>query len=66
MKTLEELLQECGCKGNAFDDKGELTDEGSEAYGRLVNFLYDIETLTGLSVEPIISQLDAITDEKYY
>lgn len=66
MKTLEELLQECGCKDNVFDDKGEFTDEGSEAYGRLVNFLYDIETLTGLSVEPIIRQLDAIIDEKYY
>ena len=65
MKTLEELLHECGCKGEVFDDTGELTDEGMEAYKRLENLLYDIEGLTGVSVSPIIRQLDEITDEKY-
>lgn len=31
MKTLEELLQELGCEGNAFDSTGEFTKAGEKA-----------------------------------
>ena len=43
MKTLEELLQELGCEGNAFDSTGEFTKAGEKAYDRLEHLLYDIE-----------------------
>lgn len=66
MKTLEEILQEFGCNGEAFDSKGELTDKGMEAYKRVERFLADIETLTGVSVEPIIRQLDEISSTNCY
>ena len=46
MKTLEELLQELGCEGNAFDSTGEFTKAGEKAYDRLEHLLYDIERLT--------------------
>lgn len=61
MKTLEEILQEFGCNGEAFDDTGEFT----EAYGRVEHFLTDIGTLTGISVEPIIRELDEISNTNY-
>lgn len=54
MKTLEELLQELGCEGNAFDSTGEFTKAGEKAYDRLEHLLYDIERLTGKEVTPII------------
>ena len=47
MKTLEELLQELGCEGSAFDSTGEFTKAGEKAYERLEHLLYDIESLTG-------------------
>ena len=31
MKTLEELLQELGCEGSAFDSTGEFTKAGEKA-----------------------------------
>lgn len=65
MKTLEEILQDFGCKGEAFDDKGEFTDAGMKAYGRVEHFLADIGTLTGISVEPIIRELDEISNTNY-
>ena len=49
MKTLEELLQELGCEGNAFDSTGEFTKAGEKAYDRLEHLLYDIERLTAVS-----------------
>ena len=42
MKTLEELLQELGCEGNAFDSTGEFTKAGEKADDRLEHLLYDI------------------------
>lgn len=60
MKTLEELLQELGCEGNAFDSTGEFTKAGEKAYDRLEHLLYDIERLTGKEVTPIIRELDKI------
>ena len=45
MKTLEELLQELGCEGSAFDSTGEFTKAGEKAYERLEHLLYDIESL---------------------
>ena len=45
MKTLEELLQELGCEGSAFDSTGEFTKAGEKAYERLEHLLYDIEVL---------------------
>ena len=57
MKTLEELLQELGCEGNAFDSTGEFTKAGEKAY--------DIERLTGKEVTPIIRELDKICNENY-
>ena len=65
MKTLEEILQEIGCNGEAFDDTGEFTEAGAEAYGRVEHFLTDIGTLTGISVEPIIRELDEISNTNY-
>ena len=50
MKTLEELLQELGCEGSAFDSTGEFTKAGEKAYERLEHLLYDIESLTGKKV----------------
>ena len=52
MKTLEELLQELGCEGSAFDSTGEFTKAGEKAYERLEHLLYDIESLTGKKVTP--------------
>ena len=46
MKTLEELLQELGCVGDAFDSTGEFTEAGDKAYRFLLDLLYDIEGLT--------------------
>lgn len=63
MKTLEELLQELGCEGNAFDSTGEFTKAGEKAYDRLEHLLYDIERLTGKEVTPIIRELDRICNE---
>lgn len=65
MKTLEEILQEFGCNGEAFDNKGELTDTGMKAYKCVEHFLIDIEILTGVSVAPIIRQLDEISSTNY-
>ena len=65
MKTLEELLQELGCEGNAFDSTGEFTKAGEKAYERLEHLLYDIESLTGKEVTPIIRELDRICNENY-
>jgi hypothetical protein len=65
MKTLEELLQELGCEGNAFDSTGEFTKAGEKAYDRLEHLLYDIERLTGKEVTPIIRELDKICNENY-
>lgn len=65
MKTLEELLQELGCKCNAFDSTGRFTKAGEKAYNRLVHLLYDIESLTGQAVVPIIRELDEICNENY-
>ena len=63
--TLEELLQELGCEGNAFDSTGEFTKAGEKAYDRLEHLLYDIERLTGKEVTPIIRELDKIRNENY-
>lgn len=65
MKTLEELLQELGCEGSAFDSTGEFTKAGEKAYERLEHLLYDIESLTGKKVTPIIEELDRICNENY-
>ena len=65
MKTLEELLQELGCEGSAFDSTGEFTKAGEKAYDRLEHLLYDIESLTGKEVTPIIRELDKICNENY-
>ena len=43
MKTLEELLQELGCVGDAFDSTGEFTEAGDKAYRFLLDLLYDID-----------------------
>lgn len=66
MKTLEEILQEFGCNGEAFDNTGEFTDAGIKTYKRVEKFLTDIEVLTGVSVEPIIRQLDEISSSNGY
>ena len=65
MKTLEELLQELGCEGSAFDSTGEFTKAGEKAYERLEHLLYDIESLTGKKVTPRIEELDRICNENY-
>ena len=65
MKTLEELLQELGCEGSAFDSTGEFTKAGEKAYARLEHLLYDIESLTEKEVTPIIEELDRICNENY-
>lgn len=65
MKTLEELLQQLGCDGDAFDSTGGFTKEGEKAYDRLEHLLYDIESLTGKEVTPIIGELDRICNENY-
>lgn len=65
MKTLEELLQELGCEGNAFNSTGEFTKAREKAYERLEHLLYDIENLTGKRVTPIIEELDRICNENY-
>lgn len=59
------ILQEFGCNGKAFNDTGEFTEAGAEAYGRVEHFLSDIGTLTGISVEPIIRELDEISNTNY-
>ena len=58
MKTLEELLQELGCVGDAFE-------AGDKAYRFLLDLLYDIEGLTGESVSSIVKELDGICNENY-
>ena len=65
MKTLEELLQELGCVGDAFDSTGEFTEAGDKAYRFLLDLLYDIEGLTGESVSSIVKELDGICNENY-
>ena len=65
MKTLEELLQELGCEGNAFDSTGEFKKAGKKAYDRWEHLLYEIESLTEKEVTPIIRELDRICNENY-
>ena len=65
MKILEDILQDFGCNGEAFDNKGEFTEAGAKAYERVEHFLSDIGTLTGISVEPIIRELDEISSTNY-
>ena len=54
-----------GCEGSAFDSTGEFTKAGEKAYERLEHLLYDIESLTGKKVTPIIEELDRICNENY-
>lgn len=65
MKTLEELLAGFGCNGRAFDENGDFTDTGSESYNRMIGFLYDLASLTGIRTEPFIRELDKICNENY-
>lgn len=65
MKTLEELLENFGCEGGAFDEKQLFTEEGSKAYNRLQEFLMDISVLTEISTEDICRKLDEICDINY-
>lgn len=76
MRTLEEILQEyfdcekpfigvqntpndADCVGDCF------TKEGSEAYDRLIQLVYDIHKLTGIDSEEMVKGLDAIASGAY-
>lgn len=66
MKCLDEILQHYfGCK-NVFDEQGDLTDEGHEAYFKLTSLIEDVCALTeeDVSIE-MIETLDEIVNEKY-
>lgn len=75
MKRLEEILQEYfDCEkpfiGNPdCDDETDcvvdFTEEGSEAYDRLIQFVYDIHELTGLNSEEMVKELDSIASGSY-
>lgn len=65
MKSLEELLKNFGCVGDAFNNNGEFTDSGIAAYNKMTCFLSDLSILTGISTESIIRELDQICNENY-
>lgn len=74
MKTLEELLQEYfGCEkpfiGSTDCDNEEecviaFTEEGLEAYDKLIQLVYDIHALVGSGeANKIVDMIDSITRE---
>lgn len=74
MKTLEELLQEYfGCEkpfiGSTDCDNGEecviaFTEEGLEAYDKLIQLVYDIHALVGSGeANKMVDMIDSITRE---
>ena len=73
MSTLEDILRKLGSE-NPFlpevetDEDGHkqpFTDEGAKAYGKLIEILYAVGTLTGANMEDIIETLDNIACEEY-
>lgn len=73
MKTLEDILREnFNCEKPFLDepyyDEDErapvvFTEEGSEAYSRLIHLVYDIGSLTGTNVNGMVDKLDAVSSE---
>lgn len=65
-KTLEEVLQDYfGCK-KVFTKTGELTVAGNKAYNKLIELMYDLQSL-GLPIgERIDDELDSIIDGPDY
>lgn len=46
MRTLEEIYQQYfGCIGEAFDEDGQLTEDGEKAYYKLCDLLHDLRHL---------------------
>ena len=64
-RTLEEVLQHFfGCK-KPFAKNGDFTAQGSKAYGKLVELLYNVGILAETDMNDIIESLDYIVTEKY-
>lgn len=73
MKTLEEILQELGCKKpflneviiNEDGSREPFTQKGSEVYSKLVEILYAVGGLTGIDMNEFVERLDDISNEMY-
>lgn len=65
-RTLEEVLQDFMNCERPFNEDGSVTDEGSNAYAKLTNLLYDIGNMTGREMEDVVGALDFIMNEKFY
>lgn len=66
MSDLESILRSiCGEKAKIFKKNGDFTEEGYEAYKKLIQILYDVESITGnFNVSSIVDELDKIADFK--
>lgn len=73
MKTLEEILQELGCKKPFLnevkvDDDGyrqPFTIKGNKTYSKLVDILYAVGNLTETDMNEAVERLDDIVNEMY-
>lgn len=73
MKTLEEILQEMGCKkpflnNVEIDEEGyrqPFTVKGNETYSKLIEILYAVGNLTETDMNEVVERLDDITNEMY-
>lgn len=71
MKTLEEVLQEMGCKNPFLNDvkideegyRQPFTVKGCKAYSKLVEILYAVGNLTEIDMSEVVERLDDIAEE---
>lgn len=51
----------CGCEGEPFDESGELSQSGEEAYNKLIGVVYALEGIGLLpNASHIVDELDEI------
>jgi hypothetical protein len=64
MSDLESILKNfCGEKAKIFKKNGDFTEKGYKAYTKLIQILYDVESITGnFNVSSIVDELDKIAD----
>lgn len=73
MRTLEDILRELGSEDPFLlevetDEDGHkqpFTDEGAKAYGKLIEILYAVGTLTNTYMGDIVEELDSIACEEW-
>lgn len=64
MKDLEQILQEYFNCDEPFDNNGKLTDEGLEAYSKLIDLVHALDSLGVLNgANSVVKALDCIVED---